>query len=69
MKKIFWNYFLTLLPVLAFFPLKAQVIEDFQPSTVNQPGQAYPQVNSEGAAHEFHTWRRCLYAFAQLLFK
>jgi enterochelin esterase-like enzyme len=24
---------------------------------------------SEGTAHEFHTWRRSLYQFAQLLFK
>ena len=24
---------------------------------------------SEGTAHEFHTWRRSLYEFAQLLFK
>jgi enterochelin esterase-like enzyme len=26
------------------------VIEDFQPSTLNQPGQLYPQVNSQGYA-------------------
>jgi len=26
----------------------AQVIEDFKPSSVNQPGKDYPQVNSEG---------------------
>ena len=26
----------------------AQVIEDFKPSSVNQPGSEYPQVNSEG---------------------
>jgi hypothetical protein len=25
----------------------AQVVEDFQPSSVNQPGKEYPQVNSE----------------------
>jgi len=24
---------------------------------------------SEGTAHEWHTWRRSLYEFAQLLFK
>ena len=24
---------------------------------------------SEGTAHEFHTWRRSLHEFAQLLFK
>lgn len=26
----------------------AQVLEDFRPSSVNQLGKAYPQVNSEG---------------------
>src|SRR5688572_4483451 len=26
------------------------VIEDFKPSTLNQPGQEYPQVNSQGYA-------------------
>ena len=26
----------------------ASVIEDFKPSTLNQPGQEYPQVNSQG---------------------
>ena len=25
-----------------------QVIEDFKPSSLNQPGKEYPQVNSEG---------------------
>jgi hypothetical protein len=24
------------------------VVEDFKPSTLNQPGQLYPQVNSQG---------------------
>jgi enterochelin esterase-like enzyme len=28
--------------------VSAQVIEDFKPSSVNQPGKEYPQVNSEG---------------------
>lgn len=28
----------------------AQVTEDFKPSTLNQPGQEYPQVNSQGYA-------------------
>ncbi len=28
----------------------ASVIEDFKPSVLNQPGQAYPQVNSQGYA-------------------
>ena len=33
-------------------PLKprAQIIEDFKPSTLNQPGKEYPQVNSQGYA-------------------
>ncbi len=26
------------------------IIEDFKPSTLNQPGQEYPQVNSQGYA-------------------
>ena len=26
------------------------VIEDFRPSSLNQPGQSYPQVNSQGYA-------------------
>jgi enterochelin esterase-like enzyme len=32
------------------FPLNSncQVVEDFKPSSVNQPGKEYPQVNSEG---------------------
>jgi enterochelin esterase-like enzyme len=29
-------------------PPAPAVIEDFKPSTLNQPGQAYPQVNSQG---------------------
>lgn len=29
---------------------KAEVKEDFKPSTLNQPGQEYPQVNSQGYA-------------------
>ena len=27
---------------------QATVVEDFKPSTLNQPGQEYPQVNSQG---------------------
>ena len=26
------------------------ILEDFKPSTLNQPGQQYPQVNSQGYA-------------------
>jgi enterochelin esterase-like enzyme len=29
---------------------KQEIIDDFKPSTLNQPGQEYPQVNSEGYA-------------------
>ncbi len=45
--------------MIAVSPLSAQttapvaptaVVEDFKPSTLNQPGQAYPQVNSQGYA-------------------
>jgi enterochelin esterase-like enzyme len=32
------------------FAQTAAVVEDFKPSTVNQPQQAYPQVNSQGYA-------------------
>jgi enterochelin esterase-like enzyme len=33
---------------LCLLKSQAQVIEDFKPSSVNQPGKEYPQVNSEG---------------------
>ncbi|MDG5766210.1 alpha/beta hydrolase-fold protein [Balneolales bacterium ANBcel1] len=33
-----------LLPLLSY----GQVVEDFKPSSINQPGQDYPKVNSEG---------------------
>src|SRR5438309_1059651 len=29
---------------------QSNVTEDFKPSTLNQPGQVYPQVNSQGYA-------------------
>jgi len=32
------------------FAQTAAIVEDFKPSTVNQPQQAYPQVNSQGYA-------------------
>ncbi|MDT8430706.1 MAG: alpha/beta hydrolase-fold protein [Bacteroidales bacterium] len=48
MKNFILSYLLTMLPVFALLPLHAQVVEDFQPSPVNQPGREYPQVNSEG---------------------
>ncbi|MDF1573018.1 MAG: esterase, partial [Bacteroidales bacterium] len=48
MRKLLLSLLLTILPVFAWLPLHAQVVEDFQPSPVNQPGREYPQVNSEG---------------------
>jgi hypothetical protein len=46
---------IVLLISLGIAPCLAQtnppaIKEDFQPSTLNQPGQAYPQVNSQGYA-------------------
>jgi alpha-N-arabinofuranosidase len=44
---------LALLPLLAGLPAPAQTtqpVEDFKPSSLNQPGKQYPQVNSEGLA-------------------
>ncbi len=41
---------------------EAAIQEDFQPSTFNQPGQQYPQVNSQGYARfrvGARTPRRC----------
>tara|TARA_R110000868_G_scaffold14075_7_gene65744 strand:+ start:5184 stop:6308 length:1125 start_codon:yes stop_codon:yes gene_type:complete len=35
---------------LGFGQQSTKVIEDFKPSTVNQPGKEYPQVNSQGYA-------------------
>lgn len=34
--------------MLAAIPATAQIIEDFVPSELNQPGQQYPMVNSQG---------------------
>jgi enterochelin esterase-like enzyme len=33
---------------ISFAQSQSRVIEDFKPSSANQPGKAYPQVNSEG---------------------
>src|SRR5690606_11554782 len=46
---------LLLMTVLAGSPCMAQeaepaIAEDFRPSSLNQPGQLYPQVNSQGYA-------------------
>ncbi|MGD9931254.1 MAG: alpha/beta hydrolase-fold protein [Mangrovibacterium sp.] len=48
MKKIKQISLLIVLCVLVSINTSAQVVEDFQPSPVNQPGSAFPQVNSEG---------------------
>ncbi len=51
------QYSIILLVFLTFYGSKcmaqtgqATILEDFKPSTVNQPGQEYPQVNSQGYA-------------------
>jgi enterochelin esterase-like enzyme len=45
----FKHFFVLTAAVLAGqFCLAQTVVEDFKPSTVNQPGKEYPQVNSEG---------------------
>jgi enterochelin esterase-like enzyme len=41
---------LTLLSLSTTLHAQQQVKEDFKPSTLNQPGQEYPQVNSQGYA-------------------
>ncbi|WP_423128074.1 alpha/beta hydrolase-fold protein [Gaoshiqia sp. Z1-71] len=50
MKKLILICLFSVSYVFSICPLKAnaQVVEDFKPSSVNQPGSAYPQVNSEG---------------------
>ncbi|HEY6502604.1 MAG TPA: alpha/beta hydrolase-fold protein [Chitinophagaceae bacterium] len=40
----------TLLTGICFAQTQAVPLEDFKPSTLNQPGQQYPQVNSQGYA-------------------
>ncbi|MEP6676256.1 MAG: alpha/beta hydrolase-fold protein [Ferruginibacter sp.] len=57
MKKIILNCCLAMLIVTSFAQnntlnqiAQPAVIEDFKPSTCNQPGQEYPQVNSQGYA-------------------
>jgi enterochelin esterase-like enzyme len=52
--RLYWSVFALLLPWGASL-CSAQtdlpaIKEDFQPSTLNQPGQEYPQVNSQGYA-------------------
>ncbi|MBN1927545.1 MAG: esterase [Prolixibacteraceae bacterium] len=41
-------FFLLAISGLLCFAQQEKVIEDFKPSSVNQPGKDYPQVNSEG---------------------
>ncbi len=50
MKMIKQIFLFFVLCVFVFSSINAnsQVVEDFEPSPVNQPGSAYPQVNSEG---------------------
>jgi predicted alpha/beta superfamily hydrolase len=40
----------TLLGVICYAQTQNAPVEDFKPSTLNQPGQEYPQVNSQGYA-------------------
>jgi hypothetical protein len=45
------RFFLFVIPIAIVFCSSqsyAQVVEDFKPSSVNQPGKEFPQVNSEG---------------------
>lgn len=46
-KSIFFALTATLLSVVCFAQTNQTVVEDFKPSTVNQPGKQFPQVNSE----------------------
>ncbi len=48
MSKIIWRIILLGCFVNVVDCVQAQIVEDFRPSSVNQPGRAYPQVNSEG---------------------
>jgi len=48
MKKYMISIALTILLTNAIFAQSPSVAEDFKPSTVNQPGKQFPQVNSEG---------------------
>ena len=40
----------TLISTICFSQTGTAPLEDFKPSTLNQPGQQYPQVNSQGYA-------------------
>ena len=47
MKKIVFAIMITIC-CLPLFAQQQAIVEDFKPSSVNQPGKEYPQVNSEG---------------------
>ena len=46
--KIALKMLLLMLPGICLAQTSDQVLEDFKPSTLNQPGKDYPQVNSQG---------------------
>lgn len=45
---IIWVFMIFFIPFCIAQTGNVQIVEDFKPSSVNQPGQAYPQVNSQG---------------------
>jgi len=47
---IFLYFLLTLSGPLCYSQSTESILEDFKPSSLNQPGQEYPQVNSQGYA-------------------
>jgi enterochelin esterase-like enzyme len=48
--KIGVGLFALLMSCMCFAQADEKILEDFKPSTLNQPGQEYPQVNSQGYA-------------------
>jgi len=50
MKRIFTFFGAALMLASSGFAQNAEVLEDFKPSEMNQPGQEYPMVNSQGYA-------------------
>src|SRR6188472_1157507 len=50
MKSLAITIAIALVSVNCFAQNSPSIIEDFKPSTLNQPGQEYPQVNSQGYA-------------------
>src|SRR5690606_30209456 len=50
MKTWFLTFLLFTAGTLSFAQSNQAIKEDFKPSTLNQPGQEYPQVNSQGYA-------------------